>query len=772
MTVDIPTLVAGRLTVQGDVQGVGFRPSVARLARMTGVAGTVQNSVDGVEVHLEGTHSEISDFRRRLLDSLPAQARIASVSWAPTRPLNLRSFEIVASSTNGPLSTTIPPDLATCGACFREMSEAANRRAWYAFTSCTDCGPRYSIIDEMPYDRSRTTMEPFLLCQRCRAEYRDPSDRRFHAQTNVCPDCGPSLWISPRDDQSTPVWDQVAATIREGRIVALRGLGGYQLIVDATNAEAVQRLRERKRRPAKPLAVMVRSLVEAGELAELTPVDRQALSSSTRPIVLVPARKSTSLSECIHPGFNEVGLFLPTTGLHWLLLNQAQRPLVVTSGNIEGDPLAVIPKSAESSLDNVADLWVHHNREIVHPIDDSVLRPMTGRTVTIRNGRGFAPSQLRGVSRFAEACEGSSVLAVGGHQKSAVALFNGAQAVLGPHLGDMESLAMRERFVRHIDELQGLYACQSDVVVHDLHPDYFTTRWAQSHGCRTLAVQHHHAHVVSGMVENDWLERDVLGVAFDGTGYGVDGSIWGGEFLRATVGQFERVAHLRPFRLPGGEVAIRHPWRVTASLLMDVVSEHEARQTLVALGLDESAVSSVISIAPNDRLSPVTTSAGRLFDGVAALILGISDAAFEGQLAMRLESALNPAATGRYEIALQETSPLQLDWRPMMRQLLADRSNDVSPDVMASRFHRGLATAIVKVCHQFDLPVVLSGGVFQNRWLTEQVVNELQADDREVGLHRRIPPNDGGLAAGQLVIGLAWLKSEMGVHTHVSDGGL
>ncbi len=770
MRVAAPNLVAGRLTVQGDVQGVGFRPSVVRLAVQLGLSGTVRNAASGVQIELEGEEADVTEFRRQLPVSLPTEARLDSTEWDFCDPTGVDGFQITESSTAGPLTTPVPPDRATCDACLQEAAAQFDRRMGYAFISCVDCGPRYSVIDTMPYDRSRTTMQQFALCPECEREYVSLRDRRCHAQTNACPSCGPSLWLNQCESHTCSLWESVAEVILSGKILAMRGLGGYQLVVDATNSVAVQRLRERKRRPTKPLAIMVQSLADAEAVAVLNEDDRAVLESAERPIVLVPRKEANRLCNEIHPGLAELGLFLPTTAMHWLLLDRVRRPLVVTSGNIDGDPLAVHPGQAEQELSGVADVWLHHNRDIARPVDDSVVRSLAGRPVSLRCARGIAPLSLAPVADLvtinptnernpssALTTEAMMVLAVGAHQKAAVALFNGAQAILGPHIGDLESLAMRQRFIEHVGQLQTIYNCRPHLIVHDLHPDYFTTRWAPSLGGRTLAVQHHHAHVVSGMVENEWLDREVLGVAFDGTGYGTNGTIWGGEFLRTTIDAFERVAHLRPFCLPGGESAIRQPWRVAASLLLEAVGEEETQRVLQGNGLDHAMIAGVLRLAGSGQLSPVTSSAGRLFDGVAALILGVNDAAYEGHPAMLLEAAADSSATTQYNFEFLDASPLQLDWRLAIRQLVIDRRNGHSAGIMAAKFHRGLASAIADVCHRFDLPVVLSGGVFQNRLLTEQVVSELQGSGLDIGLHRRIPPNDGGLAAGQLAIGMAHL---------------
>ena len=782
MSVANVVVVARRSILTGHVQGVGLRPAAARLARRLGISGTVRNVPGGVEIHVEGEAPRIAEFQRLLPLSLPRQARLAPIRWESCVPCGVDDFQIVESDLDGPLRTEVPPDLATCRFCIQEAASESDRRTGYAFTNCTDCGPRYSIIDAMPFDRGRTSMRPFSPCANCDEEYADADDRRFHAQTNACPECGPALWLaqSPRADS---LWEHAAEALCAGTILAVRGLGGYQLVVDATSAEAVRRLRRRKRRPSKPLAVMVKSMDDAEALASLTDRQREWLDGPERPILLVPAKRRNSLCAEIHPGIREVGLFLPTTVLHWLLLDHVRRPLVVTSGNVEGEPLSVTPAQAERELAEVADLWLHHDRDVVRPIDDSVLRQIADRPVTIRCARGQAPTSLEHVDEFVRRQVSPllgtrrpdafppPILALGAHQKGAIALFNGVQAVLGPHLGDLDSLRSRERFVEHVNRMKDLYRCRPQLLVHDAHPDYFTTCWAQSLDCRTLSVQHHHAHVVSGMTENGWLDREVLGVAFDGTGYGTDGTIWGGEFLRTTVDDFERVGHLRPFRLPGGESAIRQPWRVAASLLVDAVGEPDARRVLEAIGVADVEATAVIGLIENERLSPITSSAGRLFDGTAAIVLGLTSADDEGRPAMLLESAADPSITAAYEFTTRDGKPFQVDWRRPLRQLLGDRDAGLPLEVMAAKFHNGLACAIADVCLRFELPIVLTGGVFQNRLLTERVVDALAGSGRPLGLHQRIPPNDGGLAAGQLAIGLARLARISSGRPGVSEGG-
>lgn len=762
MRVTAQGMMACRITLHGQVQGVGLRPVIARLADELSLAGTVANSSVGVVIHVEGSAEQIEMFQSRLTQTGQAPGQLSVADAQLCEPAGHSRFHIVESLVDGPMTTRVPLDLATCDACFAEVSTDNNRRSGYEFTSCTNCGPRYSITKALPFDRCRTSMGPFDLCGLCGNEYRSPNDRRFHSQTNACPICGPVC----TSDAKSLTTELAARAVQDGKILGFKGLGGYQLIVDATNSEAVGRLRQRKHRQARPLAVMVQTLSDAEALAEITDRERLLLSGPARPIVLVNAKRAamcqTLCHEAIHPDLKELGLFLPTTPLHLLLLQHVGRPLVVTSGNLDGDPLAVTRHEAEQKLSDTADVWLHHDRDIVRPIDDSVVRVIVNRPVTIRNARGLAPLSLPAIERFARKFAERTgddlpqVLAVGGHQKSAVALFNGHQAILGPHIGDLDSLATRQRFVEHVEQLQTLYRCQPRLIVHDSHPDYFSTRWADATDTTTLAVQHHHAHVVSSLVQHDWLDREVLGVAFDGTGDGADGTVWGGEFLRATVHGYERVAYLRPFRLPGGEAAIREPWRVGVSLLLAAAGRNSvatfARTWRPAINVD-----AVLALVSSEH-SLETTSAGRLFDGVASLILGIADSDFDGQLAMLLESAADPSVTAGYEMLVDES--LQLDWRPMIRQIQHDLQAECPVSVMAAKFHRGLARGVATVCRQFQRPIVLTGGVFQNRLLTEWLLDELQPSGCEAACHSTIPPNDGGLAAGQLAVALARLTAE------------
>lgn len=741
--------IAVRLTLRGQVQGRGVRPAIARHAAECAVTGIVRNTRAGLEVVAEGIEPALKDFCSRLATALPPGCELDTVDKESIPATGHTVFEILRDQSDGPLDTPVPRDISVCGQCLADIVDPDDRRYRYPLTSCAACGPRYTIIRRMPYERADTSMGLFSLCADCKAEYLDPRDRRFHAQTTACSFCGPRVWVADSDGGVVGSRDDAietcVATLRAGKIVALKGIGGYQLLCDATCDDIVRRLRVRKRRPLKPLAVLVQSLQHAHQLAFISPSEATILTSSANPIVLLRARDGSRLSREIHPGLNEIGLMLPTTPLHALIASAFGSPLVCTSANKEGEPLEYEVQVSQQVLAGIADLWLHHDRPIERPIDDSVVRVMADRTTTLRLARGSAPLPL-------ELSTDEPLLALGGHQKVAVAWSNGRQTVLGPHIGDMETLPARERYVEAIENWERLYGFAPSRVVHDLHPDYFTTHRAAETNLPTLAVQHHVAHVTAAMLEHRLLDRKVLGIAWDGTGFGTGGTVWGGEFLLVNRAcEFERVAHLRPFSLVGGEAAIREPGRVSVALLREAVGEDELLRGRI-LGMDVSRTTRILAMLQKPRLSVQCTSAGRLFDAAAAIIFPMESISFDGQPAMMLEAIADRSSDGRYSLPLITSRPMQLDWRPMFAELWNDNRCGISPGVISMRFHRALASGIVDVIRRYaEMPAVLAGGVFQNRLLTELVV-ELLNDCGNLGLPGAIPVNDGGLAAGQLAI--------------------
>jgi hydrogenase maturation protein HypF len=773
------TLQAVRIVLQGRVQGFGVRPAIYRLARQCQIVGTVRNTGAGVVICADGTQDDLGRFQSALLASLPPAAAVEQIEVQPATPSSSDTFQICVEQNATPVEVPIPTDRAICPDCLAEVFDPANRRYRYPWTSCTNCGPRYTIVEAMPYERRQTSMSRFDMCGACREEFENPEDRRFHAQTIACPTCGPQIWCVDSHRQFTGRNSEAIAAaahaLLDGKIVAVRGTGGYQLLVDATNEAAVVRLRERKRRRAKPFAVLVDSLETAESIAVLDDVSRNSLTSPANPIVLLTANGESPIADSVHPQLDSIGLMLPTSALHALLLAETGRPLVCTSGNLEGEPLEYDIETAESRLADVCDMWLHHDLSIVHPVDDSVVRTIGERSVPLRLARGLAPLAL-------SVPLPSTMMALGGYLKTSLAWSTGRQTVLGPHLGDQQTLAARKRYHVCREETLHLYRFQPETLAHDLHPGYDSTQSAQQSELPTVSIQHHQAHIVGTMAELGWLDEEVLGIAWDGTGFGTDETIWGGEFLLCSATGFERIGHLRPFRLPGGEAAIDEPWRVAIALLQECdgflkeSALHHFQQELVADSrIGSQRLQTVQQIARKEQFSPLTTSAGRSFDAVASMLLGHHFSDFDGQPAMLLEDAasraVNVSAVELFNSeaeALWNDSANQLDWRRLVSKLLQERQAGESPEALALKFHAILARGIVQLCERFpERKVVLSGGVFQNRILTEMIASQIPAE--RLGRSERIPPNDGGLALGQLIV--ASRRMEKGIVTRsVSEG--
>jgi len=751
--------VGEEIVLRGAVQGIGLRPAVARWARDCGLNGTVINRPDGVMIHVEGAATHVQRFAEGLSQRLPPAAHVERVEQKSVAALGLSCFRLDVEANAASLVTWVPRDTVVCEACLEEVADASDRRAGYALTSCASCGPRYSIITAMPYQRRRTAMSDFPCCPSCRHEYDSIDDRRFHAETNCCPVCGPRVWCADRDGhilaRHDKAIDVAVEALVDGKIVALRGIGGYQLLVDATRQSAVARIRRRKHRAEKPLAVMVRTIAEVERFARLDHVERAELISEGNPIVIVAQRDANELAPAVSRGINTIGVMLATTPLHRALLNGLGRGVVATSANTEGRPIEYEVNGAQRRLADIADLWLHHDRTIVRPIDDSVVRVIGQRAVTLRLGRGLGPLRLDlDALRTMGKPDPPAMLALGGQMKS-IAISNTKQAVLGPHLGELDEAATRQRWVEHVADVCRLYGTQPELLVCDQHPGYFTTAWARRQGIPLVAVQHHHAHVVAAMVEQQWLDREVLGFAFDGTGYGSDDTVWGGEVLQATAEDYQRVARLRPFRLAGSEAAIRQPWRVAVGLVCDAIGVSAARRLSFA-NVSAPTRDHVIDLLKRDRFSPPTTSMGRLFDGIAALALNMPEANYEAQGAIQLEAACDHSCGGQYDLPRREGSCIEFDWRPLVAAVYEDRLRKIAPGVIAMRFHRAVANSIVTLAQRFASPwVVLAGGVFQNRVLSGLILEQWPNTAGTLGLPGRIPPGDGGLAAGQLAAATA-----------------
>ena len=759
-----------RIEIEGIVQGVGFRPWVYRLAREEGIAGRVRNGSGGVTIEAFGSDAALEAFLGRLEVSPPPASTIRHIGWQELPEESTAEFRIVESAEEGDRRVSIPADLATCDDCLREIFDPSNRRYRYPFTNCTNCGPRFTIAEDVPYDRAATTMAGFAMCLACRREYEDPSDRRFHAQPNACPECGPRLSlldaggeiVAARDPLRFATWALAA-----GRIVAIRGLGGFHLACRATSAAAVCRLRDRKRREAKPLAVMVRDLEAARELAELTPGEETLLSSPERPIVLASRRAGSALAEEVAPENPLVGLLLPYTPLHHLLLAEIGFPLVMTSGNLSEEPIAYRNGEAVERLRGIADLFLVHDREIESFCDDSVARVIDGAPMVLRRSRGFVPRPVSVPTPFR-----TPVLACGGDLKNTFCLGVGDRAYLGPHLGDLENLVTLEAWREAIQRLARFVGVEPEIVAHDLHPGYHSTRIAGDLASQgRVAVQHHHAHLVSCLAEHG-RTGPAVGIVFDGTGYGTDGTAWGGEILEGDASGYERLATLRPVVLAGGETAIREVWRIGLALLLDAYDgepPEEAFRLLDAPKERRRQVVRLLAASPLFRDPDVPTSrhpdlplalargVGRYFDGVGALVLGRGRSRFEGEVAAALNHHATATPGEPYPWDLGVASGIStIDLRPTIRALVSDLLLGEPEGRVAGRFHETLVAAAGEIAEaearKGRLPVALSGGCFQNDLLTKGLRARLAGAGIEVLLHREVPAGDGGLALGQAVV--------------------
>lgn len=749
---------AGRhIEIRGVVQGVGLRPWVYRLATEHGLGGYVRNHAAGVTIEAFGSAGALDVFTQRLEESPPPAALIAELRAWDIPGQRVDAFSIVDSNGTAARRVSIPADLATCPECLAELFDPTDRRFRYPFITCTNCGPRFTITHDVPYDRSATTMASFRMCGGCQREYHDASNRRFHAEANACPVCGPRLQLVA-DEGRVLGGDPIAvaaAALAAGRVVAIKGLGGFHLACDASSARAVRLLRERKRRDEKPFAVMVRDLDQADEAAILRGTERQLLTSIERPIVLARRRSESTLAAEVAPGNPLLGVMLPYTPVHHLLMRDAGRPLVMTSANLSDEPLAYQNSEALRRLRGIADLFLMHDRDIETRCDDSVARVIAGSPVILRRSRGYVPRGVKVTPPFEV-----PVLACGGMLKNAVCVGLGDSAYFGPHIGDLESLETYESFEQSIDRIQQFLRVEPAIIACDLHPDYPSTAYAQRREAVTIGVQHHHAHVASAMAEHG-LPGPVIGVAYDGTGYGTDGAAWGGEVLVAGYETFERVATLRPIRLAGGDAAIRQPWRTALALVEDAFDGDAPLADLSLFSaIPVADVTVVRQMLVSAFRSPLAHGAGRYFDGIGALVLPRARARYEGQIALEVNGVADPDEHRCYGYAIDRACvPIEVDLRPMVRDVVADLIDGVVPPVIAARFHNTLTAATVDIVREVardcgPLPVVLSGGCFQNARLAEATAAAL-APHCPVYLHREVPPGDGGLALGQAVVAAA-----------------
>jgi hydrogenase maturation protein HypF len=754
------------------VQGVGFRPFVYRLALEEGLAGFIGNDTDGVTIEVEGPAERVDAFLRRLCAEAPPLARIDSVAVREAAATGEAGFRIAASEVLGRVSTGIPADAATCPDCLRELLDPADRRYRYPFLNCTNCGPRFTITRRIPYDRPQTSMARFKMCEACQAEYDDPLNRRFHAQPNACWECGPRVWLTGADGAEIAVDDPVETTIGRllaGEIVAIKGIGGFHLSVDATSEAAVMRLRERKRRYGKPLAVMVRDLAAAREVCVLT-AEEALLTTSARPIVLARKRDGCGIAAVVAPGIPWLGVYLPYAPLqHLLFADGRARALVMTSANLSEEPIAIDNDEARARLGAIADIFLMHDREILQRCDDSVVAVVDGAPQLIRRARGFVPLGVE--LPAALQLEAPPLLAVGGHLKNAFALARGRFVYQSQHLGDLENLTGLEFFTESLDHLMRTFEIEPEAVAHDLHPGYLSTGWAKewaaARGLPLIAVQHHHAHVAGCMAEHG-LRGEAIGLALDGTGYGADGRIWGGEVLVSRLDGFERFAHLEYVPMPGGEAAIREPWRMAVGHLLGAGFDVESGAVLDLVGSKAAEAHVLRRMAERGVNAPLTSSCGRLFDAVAAVVLDRRVVDYEAQAAIELEGlAVDEADEAGYEMEIPPgdwaaREPIRICAGPLWRALVRDLQGGGSKARIAARFHAGVATGFVRATVLARAAtglgqVVLSGGCMHNRRLARLLRANLEAEGFEVFQHRRISPGDGGLSYGQAVVAAAVL---------------
>ncbi|HIJ88896.1 MAG TPA: carbamoyltransferase HypF [Desulfuromonadales bacterium] len=783
--------------ITGIVQGVGFRPFVYRIAHDLNLTGWVRNTPSGVELEVQGGADRLTDFEDALQNRLPPLAVVTSQTSTDAITIDGESSFIILPSGSGRADIQIAPDTAICSDCLIEMNDPADRRYRYPFITCTNCGPRYSIITGTPYDRPKTTMVGFPLCPDCRSEYQNPLDRRFHAQPIACHVCGPQMKLLRSPLPSSPSWGeehnslpqrgrvgewggdaaivQAIQLLKSGAILAIKGIGGYHLAVDACNHAAVERLRERKKRDEKPFAVMSASLEVARELACMSDMEERLLTSPEAPIVIVRKRLPAPLSPLIAPNNGWLGLMLPYAPLHQLLFKvrgsrfkvQGSTPatmnleprtgltaLVMTSGNISDEPVVFEDHDALTSLAGIADYFLLHDRPIHIRCDDSVLRVFQGKPLFYRRARGYAPRAVKLPFPV------RPLLATGAELKSVICLAAGDRAVLSQHIGDLKNIYTFDSFVHTVTHLSDTLEIKPELIASDLHPDYLSSRFAENSGLPCIQVQHHHAHLASCMAENN-LDGDVIGIIFDGTGYGPDGTIWGGEFLVGGYDGYQRAGHFRPVPMPGGDAAVREPWRMALAYLYKAVGEDAfSIDHPVTRRLPKNEQILFAQMLKRGINSPLTSSCGRLFDAVAALLNIRHVVSYDGQGAIELEAVAEIADQGggfSYKVEINDKTPLQLDFSPMFIELLHDINSNVETSAIAHRFHRTVASAATDICLRIAEStgldrIILSGGVFQNRLLSEMIYTALTDLGLQVFSHRLVPPNDGGIALGQAAI--------------------
>lgn len=734
------------INIQGTVQGVGFRPFVYRLAHELNIKGWIVNSSAGVEIEAEGDDIDVENFLIRLKNDKPINSTINDFKYVNSDTKNFVKFEIKESNNTAIKTALILPDLATCPDCLNEIFNPGERRYLYPFTNCTNCGPRFSIIESIPYDRANTTMKEFEMCNDCRKEYENPLDRRFHAEPIACPKCGPQIKLYNSDKElfeGNDVIKKSAELILNGKIIALKGLGGYQLIVDARNNEAVKKLRERKHREEKPFAMMFPNMEIIKEYCEVFEEEENLLLSSQSPIVLLKKKDNSFIANDISDGNNYYGIMLPYTPLHHILTKELNIPIIATSGNISDEPICITNEEAFEKLNGLAEYFLVHNRKIVRQVDDSVVSVIKNKPFMIRRARGYAPYPVILHKEI------SPAIAVGGQLKNTVAISNGKNVFISQHIGDLDSKEAFNAFKKIISDFKDLYNVNPEYIISDLHPDYISTKFAQSTGLKLIQVQHHYAHILSCITENN-IEGEVLGISWDGTGYGTDGYIWGGEFLKVNGDKFERFAHFDYFPLPGGEKAIKEVWRIGASLLYKATNDRE----LVKTHYKDFDADLILNLIDKKINSPLCSSVGRLFDGIASLINIKQNTSFEGQAAMQLENIINEKyfnESYKFEIIKAKENNYIVDWRNVVTNIFDDLTTNISKHIISAKFHNALVEVIIEISKISGInQIALSGGCFQNKYLIERIIGRLREEDFKVFWQSDIPTNDAGVNLGQM----------------------
>ena len=767
--INMSTLVRVSISLRGLLQGVGFRPFVYNLANEIGLKGWVINTSTGISIEVEGNREGINSFLSRLQNESPPNTIFHEMKSSYLAPLGHKGFEIKASDNSEEPSTLLLPDIATCPDCLKELFNKSNRRYLYPFINCTHCGPRFSIVESLPYDRPRTSMKNFQMCETCQSEYLNPANRRFHAQPNACHNCGPHLefWDNVAICKKEDALNRTVSALKAGAIVAVKGLGGFHLMVNANDGHAIRTLRKRKNREEKPLALMFRDLASINNECEISSLEKQILLSPEAPILILKRKllKDSSISTDVAPSNPYLGVILPSTPLLHILMNKLDFPIVATSGNISDETICSNNNDAFCRLKNIADYFLINNRDIVHHCDDSIVKVVEGKGQVLRRARGYAPMPITVAKKI------PPMIGVGGHLKNSIALTQGRNIFVSQHIGDLGNAQTNQTFDYTLQSLTELYKIRPAINTCDFHPDYSSTHWAEKKSVSKIPVQHHVAHVFSCMAEHN-LEGPLLGIAWDGSGYGLDGTIWGGEFFHITKESIHRIACWRPFPLPGGDAAIREPRRSALGLLYRVFGESIFEQSLGLKNFSHKEISVLKTMLNKNINCAMTSSCGRLFDAVASIIGIRQKNFFEGQTAMDLEFSIKDTITddfyntniidGKFinlEPLGKKNIPdyynldlkLQLDQTPFIHEILQDISLKSNKNIMSAKFHNGLAKSILSIAKRVgEERVVLSGGCFQNKYLTEQSIRLLMKEGFKPYWHQRIPPNDGGLALGQI----------------------